>query len=99
MTAPFFRLFRHEGLQLLHALLLLLIGQVRVDVQDHLFIRVTHPALRCLQVDAGLVEHGAVGVPEIMAADIDLPVWRERPAGGQQCFMLPGLADPSGPAG
>ena len=69
---------RHKCFQLLNALFLLPVGEVCVnvcvDVQDHLLIRVPHPPLCGLQVDPGLIEHGAIGMPIIVAADLQKKV-------------------------
>lgn len=67
---------------------------MRVDAEDHLLVRMPYSALSGLQVDPGLVEHGAERVPVIMTADADLSVRRECSACGKQRFMLPGLAPP-----
>ena len=64
---------RHE---FLHTLFFLFVSQVCVNVQDHFLVCMPHPALGCFQVDICLVEHRAEGVSEIVAADVDLPIWR-----------------------
>ena len=52
-------------------------GHVIVDLKDHFFVRVAKPPDGHMEVHACGAEVGAVGMPEVMAADGDLPPGRE----------------------
>ena len=47
-----------------------LFRNVIVNVQDHFFIGMAHPNHGLMHVNPGIPEHGAIGVPEIVRANV-----------------------------
>ena len=50
------------------------VGGVVVNAEHHLLIGVAEPEDGELHVDAGVAEHGAVGVPQVVRTDVHGPV-------------------------
>ena len=59
---------RNKRPELLRSPLLLAVGEMRIDPENHLLVGMPHPALGGLQVDSGLVEHGEKCVPIMVNA-------------------------------